>query len=114
VALVPFVARYRGRIAAALGALAVAAMATLAVPLAVRRMIDYGFAAESAAFIDQYFAMMLVVAAVLAASSALRYYLVTTLGERVVADLRDAVFSHLLRLSPGFFDTQRVGEIARG
>ena len=111
-ALVPYVARYRGRIAAALGALTVAAMATLAVPLAVRRMIDFGFAAESAEFIDQYFAMMLVVAAVLAASSALRYYLVITLGERVVADLRDAVFSHLLRLSPGFFDTQRVGEIA--
>jgi ATP-binding cassette subfamily B protein len=75
-------------------------------------MIDFGFAAESAEFIDQYFAMMLVVAAVLAASSALRYYLVITLGERVVADLRDAVFSHLLRLSPGFFDVQRVGEIS--
>jgi ATP-binding cassette subfamily B protein len=111
-ALVPYVARYRGRILAAIAALTVAAMATLAVPLAVRRMIDFGFAAESAEFIDQYFAMMLVVAAVLAASSALRYYLVITLGERVVADLRDAVFSHLLRLSPGFFDVQRVGEIS--
>jgi ATP-binding cassette subfamily B protein len=111
-ALVPYVARYRGRIMAAIGALTVAAMATLAVPLAVRRMIDFGFAAESAEFIDQYFAMMLVVAAVLATSSALRYYLVITLGERVVADLRDAVFSHLLRLSPGFFDVQRVGEIS--
>jgi ATP-binding cassette subfamily B protein len=111
-ALVPYVQRYRGRIVAAVGALVVAAMATLAVPLAVRRMIDYGFTAESAQFIDQYFAMMLVVAAVLAASSALRYYLVMTLGERVVADLRTAVFSHLLTLSPGFFDTQRVGEIA--
>jgi ATP-binding cassette, subfamily B, bacterial len=112
VALVPFVARYRGRIAAALGVLTVAALATLAVPLAVRRMIDHGFAAESAEFIDQYFAMMLLIAAVLAASSALRYYLVITLGERVVADLRDAVFAHLLRLSSGFFDMQRIGEIS--
>jgi ATP-binding cassette subfamily B protein len=111
IALVPYVLRYRGRIAAALAALVVAALATLAVPLAVRRMIDFGFGAENAEFIDQYFAMMLVVAVLLAGSSALRYYLVITLGERVVADLRDAVFSHLLKLSPRFFDVQRVGEI---
>ncbi len=111
IALVPYVLRYRGRIAAAIAALVVAALATLAVPLAVRRMIDFGFGAENAQFIDQYFAMMLVVAAVLAGSSALRYYLVITLGERVVADLRDAVFAHLLKLSPRFFDSQRVGEI---
>jgi ATP-binding cassette subfamily B protein len=111
IALVPYVLRYRGRIAAALAALVLAALATLAVPLAVRRMIDFGFSTENAEFINQYFAMMLVVAAVLAAASALRYYLVITLGERVVADLRDAVFSHLLSLSPGFFDSQRVGEI---
>jgi len=111
-ALVPFVLRYRGRIAAAIIALVVAALATLAVPLAVRRMIDFGFGAENAGFIDQYFAMMLVVAGVLAASSAMRYYLVITLGERVVADVRTALFAHLLTLSAGFFDTQRVGEIA--
>ncbi|MEX0591046.1 MAG: ABC transporter transmembrane domain-containing protein [Xanthobacteraceae bacterium] len=111
-ALVPFVLRYRGRIAAAVAALVLAAAATLAVPLAVRRMIDFGFAAENAAFIDRYFAMMLVVAAVLAAASALRYYLVMTLGERVVTDVRAAVFAHLMSLSPGYFDTQRVGEIA--
>jgi len=111
IALVPYVLRYRGRIALALAALTVAALATLAVPLAVRRMIDFGFGSENAEFIDQYFAMMLVVAGLLAGSSALRYYLVITLGERVVADLRDAVFSHLLKLSPRFFDSQRVGEI---
>jgi ATP-binding cassette subfamily B protein len=111
-ALLPFVLRYRGRIAAALAALLVAAAATLAVPLAVRRMIDFGFRAENADFIDQYFAMMLIVAAVLALASSLRYYLVITLGERVVADLRAAVFGHLLTLSPAFFDTQRTGELA--
>jgi ATP-binding cassette subfamily B protein len=111
-ALLPFVLRYRTRIVAALVTLVVAAAATLAVPLAVRRMIDFGFRAENADFIDQYFAMMLVVAAVLALASSLRYYLVIILGERVVADLRAAVFGHLLTLSPAFFDTQRTGEIA--
>ena len=109
--LVPYVLHYRGRIAGAIAALLVAAGATLAVPLAVRRMIDFGFAPENAGFIDQYFAMMVVIAAVLAGASALRFYIVTTLGERVVADLRDAVFAHIIELSPAFFDTARSGEL---
>jgi len=109
--LVPFALRYRGRIAAALVALLAAAGATLTVPLAVRRMIDFGFAPEQAGYIDQYFAVLVIVAAVLASASALRYYLVTTLGERVVADLRDAVFAHILTLSSAFFDTARTGEL---
>ncbi len=109
--LVPFALRYRGRIAAALVALLAAAAATLTVPLAVRRMIDFGFAPEQAGYIDQYFAVLVVIAAVLASASALRYYLVTTLGERVVADLRDAVFAHILTLSSVFFDTARTGEL---
>jgi ATP-binding cassette subfamily B protein len=109
--LVPYALRYRGRIAGALAALLLAAGATLAVPLAVRRMIDFGFAPENAGFIDQYFAMMVVIAALLAGASALRFYLVTTLGERVVADLRDAVFAHIIALSPAFFDTARSGEL---
>ena len=107
----PFVRRYRGRAAAALGALLVAALATLAVPLAVRRMIDFGFSPERLGLIDRYFAVMIAVAAVLACASALRFYLVTTLGERVVADLREAVFSHLTGLSQAFFDTARIGEV---
>ena len=110
-ALVPYVMRYRGQVAAALVALLVAAGATLVVPLAVRRMIDFGFSAERIGLIDQYFAVMIAVAAVLAAASALRYYLVTIIGERVVADLRAAVFAHLTELSPAFFDTARTGEI---
>jgi len=109
--LAPYVLRYRGRIAAGLAALLVAALATLAVPLAVRRMIDFGFSPENAGFINLYFEMMLVVAAVLASASALRYYLVITLGERVVADLRAAVFAHVMTLSSAFYDVQRVGEI---
>src|SRR5947207_673167 len=83
--LLPFLARYRGRITLAFVALLVAALATLAVPLAVRRMIDFGFSAERIGLIDQYFSMMIAVAAVLAIASAARFYLVTTIGERVVA-----------------------------
>ena len=93
--LVPYVMRYRGRAAAALVALLVAAVTTLVVPVAVRRMIDFGFDAEHIGLIDQYFGVMIAVVAVLALASASRYYLVTTLGERVVADLRAAVFGHL-------------------
>jgi len=109
--LLPYIARYRGRAFAALLALIVASGATLIVPLAVRRMIDFGFSAESAALIDNYFSVMIAVAAVLAGASAMRYYLVTTLGERIVADLRSDVFAHLTRLSSGFFDSAKTGEI---
>jgi ATP-binding cassette subfamily B protein len=110
-ALLPYVMRYRVQVAAALVALLVAAAATLVVPLAVRRMIDNGFSAERIGLIDQYFAVMIGVAAVLAVASATRFYLVTIIGERVVADLRTAVFAHLTELSPAFFDTARTGEI---
>jgi ATP-binding cassette subfamily B protein len=109
--LVPFVARYRARATAALVALVVAAAATLAVPIAVRRMIDNGFDPARAGLIDEYFGVMIVVVAVLAGASAMRYYLVTTLGERVVADLRSAVFERVTILSASFFDTARSGEI---
>ncbi len=110
-ALLPYVMRYRGRAGAAFVALLIAALATLAVPLAVRRMIDFGFSAERVQLINQYFSVMIVVAAVLAGASALRYYLVTTLGERVVADLRAAVFDHLTILSSAFFDHTKTGEL---
>jgi ATP-binding cassette subfamily B protein len=109
--LIPYVRRYRGRVVAALVALVVAALATLAVPLAVRRMIDFGFSPERVGLIDQYFAVMILVAALLAGASAARYYLVTTLGERVVADLRTAVFDHLIGLQAAFFDTAKTGEL---
>ena len=109
--LLPFALRYRGRIALALVSLLVAALATLAVPLAVRRMIDFGFSAERIGLIDQYFGMMIVVAAILAIASASRFYLVTTIGERVVADVRAAVFSHITTLSPAFFDKAMTGEL---
>jgi ATP-binding cassette, subfamily B, bacterial len=109
--LLPYVRRYRGRAAAALCALVVAALATLAVPIAVRRMIDFGFSGEGLRLIDSYFSVMIAVAAVLALASAARYYLVTTLGERIVADLRGEVFSHLTVLPIAFFDQAKTGEM---
>ena len=109
--MLPYVARYRWRAAAAFVALLIASLATLAVPIAIRRMIDFGFSTERVGLIDQYFAVMIAVAAVLAAASASRYYLVTTLGERVVADLRSEVFDRLTILSAAFFDTARSGEL---
>jgi ATP-binding cassette, subfamily B, bacterial len=109
--LVPYVWRYKLRIAAALAALTVAAAATLVVPLAVRFMIDNGFSTQSAGTVNRYFAAMIVVVGVLALASGCRYYLVMTLGERVVADLRTHVFRHLSRLDAAFFDTARTGEL---
>ena len=110
-ALMPYVGRYRGRAMLALVALIVAALTTLVVPIAVRRMIDFGFSPEGIAMINSYFSVMLAVVAVLAGASALRFYLVTTLGDRIVADLRGDVFAHLVSLSPTFFDSSRSGEL---
>jgi ATP-binding cassette subfamily B protein len=110
-ALAPYVGRYRGQALAALVALIVASAATLVVPLAVRRMIDFGFSPEGIALINNYFAVMIAVVVVLAVASAARYYLVITLGERIVADLRRDVFNHLTSLSPAFFDTAHSGEL---
>ena len=109
--LVPYLLAYRGRALGALIALIVAAVTTLVVPLAVRRMIDFGFSPEALSMINSYFSVMLLVVAVLAAASALRYYLVMTIGERIVADLRRDVFAHLTQLSPAFFDAARSGEL---
>ncbi|GEO13341.1 ABC transporter transmembrane domain-containing protein [Microvirga aerophila] len=109
--LIPYGLAYKGRIAAAIAALVVASAATLVVPIAVRRVVDYGFSDQGRAYIDAYFAVLIVVVAVLAVASAMRYYLVITLGERVVADLRSAVFRHLTSLDPAFFDQTKTGEI---
>ena len=109
--LLPYIGRYRYRALAALVALTIAALTTLVVPVAVRRMIDFGFSAKAAELIDSYFSGMIAVVAVLAVSSALRYYLVITLGERIVADLRADVFAHLTKLSSSFFDTAKTGEM---
>src|SRR5580698_2085671 len=109
--LLPYVGRYRWRAISALGALFLAALTTLVVPIAVRRMIDFGFSDRGLALIDSYFLVMIGVAALLAFASAMRYYLVMTLGERIVADLRGDVFAHLTALSAAFFDQARTGEL---
>jgi ATP-binding cassette subfamily B protein len=110
-ALSPYVARYRGRAILALIALTVAALTTLLVPIAVRRMNDFGMTPKGIAMINSYFSVMIAVVAVLALASASRYYLVMTIGERIVADLRREVFAHLISLSPSFFDSARSGEL---
>jgi len=109
--LAPFLATYKGTIAGALFSLVMAALAVLAIPQAMRRLVDMGFSAENADFIDSYFAAFMGVIVVLAAATFGRYYLVSWLGERVVADLRRAVYDHVITLSAGFFDAARSGEL---
>ena len=109
--LFPYLLHYRGMVAGALFFLLLAAVTTLTLPLAVRRMIDKGFSSADSTFIANYFSMLIIIAGVLALASAARYFFVITLGERVVSDLRRDVFSHVTTLSPGFFDTARSGEI---
>lgn len=103
--------RYIGRGLAALAALTISAAATLAVPFALRRMIDFGFSKDSGGAVDAYFLAMGAVVIVIALAAASRYYLVTTLGERVVADLRRDVFAHLTALDAAFYDSARTGEL---
>eukprot|EP00913_Durusdinium_trenchii_P008106 g7603.t1 len=109
--LIPYLSRYRGLGMAALFFLTLAAATTLALPLAVRRMVDHGFASADGSFINRYFGMLLVLSVLLALASAMRYYYVITIGERVVADLRREVFGHVTRLSASFFDINQSGEI---
>ena len=110
--LLPYGLAYRGRIAAALGALIAASAATLVVPIAVRRVIDHGFSEPgSGQVINAYFGMLVLVVGALALASALRYYFVITLGERVIADLRAALFRHLTALDAAFFDRASTGDL---
>ena len=109
--LLPYALAHRGRVLAALVSLMVASGATLVVPIAVRRMIDHGFSDSNSHLIHLYFAALIGVVAVLALASGARYYLVMTLGERVVADLRGDLFAHMTRLDPSFFDAEKTGEI---
>ena len=95
----------------ALVALIVAAGAMLAIGQALRRVVDYGFSSEGASTLNQYFLGLLGVVAVLAAATFCRFFLVSWLGERVVADIRNAVYRHVIGLSPVFFEVTRTGEV---
>ncbi len=109
--LVPFLRPYRGHIAAAGVALLISSSASLLIPPALRGMIDHGFDKSNVGLIGQYFLALVGVAGVLAVATATRFYFVSWLGERVIADLRKAVFDHVLRLTPAFFEVTRTGEV---
>ena len=108
-ALGPFVRPYRLQVAVALAALVLTSAISLILPLAVRRVVD-NFD-DGAGLLDQYFGAALLIVALLALGTAARYFFVTKLGERVVADIRKAVFARVVTLSPGFFERVMTGEI---
>ncbi|MBD3849240.1 ATP-binding cassette domain-containing protein [Bosea sp. SSUT16] len=107
----PYARAQKRRIAAALVALIVASLATLILPVAVRRVIDVGFAGGEQQLANSYFILLIGVVAVLALASSARFYLVMTVGERIVASLRADVFRHLTRLEPAFFDSSKAGDL---
>jgi ATP-binding cassette subfamily B protein len=112
--LIPFLAPYKRQFLVAAIALVVAASAALAIPYAFRQMIDLGFGAagsRSIQHVDLYFLALFAVASVLAVATAARFYTVSWLGERVTADIRDAVYGHVITQSPQFFDVTRSGEV---
>ena len=110
-ALAPFVRPHRKLVLLALLALLVAALASLVLPIAARQVIDHGFHGGASAQVGRYFLGLLAVVIVMGFASASRYYLVTWIGERVVADVRRKVFGHVLGLSPEFFERTRTGEL---
>ena len=110
-ALWPFIRPFRYRIAAAGVALMVSSGATLVIPAALRSLLDQGFRTDQIQQISHYFLLFLLAAAVLGIATAIRFYFVTWLGERVIADLRKAVFSNVIGLSPVFFEVTRTGEV---
>ena len=108
--LLPFLIPYKGLIAAACLALILTAGLSLVLPLAVRRVVDT-FNNGNESMLDLYFVAILVVAALLAAGTAIRYALVTKLGERVVTDIRETIFERVLKMSPQFYETIMTGEV---
>jgi ATP-binding cassette, subfamily B, bacterial len=109
--LLPFLRPYRGMMVAALGALLVATVAMLALPLALRELIDHVVAANDSSALNRYLFGFLTASVIFGVFAALRFYLVTWLGERVVADLRSAVYRRVVRMDPMFYETTRVGEV---
>ncbi len=106
----PFLAPYRAMIVVAAVALVLTASVSLILPMAVRRVID-GFGVERAAMLDQYFGGAMAVAVILAVGTGVRYYFVTRLGERVVADIRRALFDKVIGMSPAYFEKILTGEV---
>ncbi|WP_208349334.1 ABC transporter transmembrane domain-containing protein [Pseudaestuariivita rosea] len=109
-ALWPFIWPYKGQLALAILALVLTAAVSLVLPMAVRRVVD-NFNVEDSAILDLYFFAAIGIAALLALGTGLRYYLVTRLGERVVADIRKAVFQRVVGMSPAFYEKIMTGEV---
>src|SRR5471032_590975 len=109
--LARFLLPYRGRIAGALAALIVAAVSVLALGQGLKHVIDGGFGSGDPALLNAALAGVIAISCTLALATYARFYLMMTVGERVITDLRRAVFSHVLTLSPAFFDSTRTGEI---
>ncbi|MFN9448910.1 MAG: ABC transporter transmembrane domain-containing protein, partial [Rubrivivax sp.] len=113
--LLPFLRPYRGRIALAVFFLVMAAASTLVLPVALKSLIDNGIVTASPGdrlmALREHFAALFAVGAALGVFSALRFYMVSWLGERVTADLRNAVYRHVVQQSPEFFETTRTGEV---
>ncbi|MFT5134442.1 MAG: ATP-binding cassette subfamily B protein [Gammaproteobacteria bacterium] len=107
----PFVKPYLGRLMLAFICLSIASISMLSMPVAIRYVIDYGFSGDNVKSIDLYFMALLGLALVYAVFASFRYYLVMWIGERVVADIRSAVYQHVIRLSPTFFEVTRTGEV---
>jgi ATP-binding cassette subfamily B protein len=110
-ALQPFIGRYKRTLIAAIVSLLVASGAMLVIPVAFRFLIDNGFVAQDVGTINRYFGWFLAAALAFSVFAAVRYYLVSWLGERVVADVRSAVYDRVIRMDPAFFEVTRTGEV---
>ena len=107
----PFLRPYTGRILFALACLTIAALAALAMPVSIRLVVDHGFSGENVQSLDIYFIALLILSLIYALSSSLRYYTVMWIGERVVADIRSAVYEHVIKMDPAFFEVTKSGEV---
>jgi ATP-binding cassette subfamily B protein len=107
----PFITPYYRTLIAAIIALLIASGAMLAMPVALRYLIDNGFIAQDLATVNRYFGWFLAATVVFSLFASVRYYLVTWLGERVVADIRNAVYARVIRMDPAFFEVTRTGEV---
>ena len=107
----PFLQPYLNRLMLAFFFLTIASVSMLAMPVAIRYVIDYGFSSDNIDSINTYFMALLCLAIIFAVFASLRYYLVMWIGERVVADIRSTVYKHVIKMSPTFFEVTRTGEV---
>nr|WP_282101969.1 ABC transporter transmembrane domain-containing protein [Thalassospira xiamenensis] len=110
-AIIPFVLPYRLQVAGAMVALVIASGTVLALGSGLRMLVDRGFADGNADLLDQALFVLFAVTLLMAGASYARFFLVSWIGERVVADIRSAVYAHIIRLDPGFFEVTRTGEV---